>query len=116
MKDPFCNITEESEHFKFLEHFTVIMYDTTSSLESLKECRRALFCQKGNSIDNIPPTQAALLQHSKRAIYQDGIGQQPTKPQKMTCHLQSFGDGQSPVEPGIPQGLFLNMLQQLVGS
>ena len=115
MKDPFCNITEESEHFKFLEHFTVIMYDTTSSLESLKECSRALFCKKGKSIEKIPPTQAALLQHSKRAIYQDGIGQQLTKP-KMSCHLQSFGDGQSPVEPGNPTGLLLKMLQKLVGS
>ena len=73
MKDPFCNITEESEHFKLLEHFTVIMYDKTSSLESVNECRRALFCQKGKSMENIPPTQAALLQHSRRAIYQAGI-------------------------------------------
>ena len=39
----------------------------------LKHCRRALFCQKGKSVGNIPPTQAALLQHPRRAIYQAGI-------------------------------------------
>ena len=73
MNDPFCNITEESEHFKLLEHFTVIMYDKTNSLESVNECHRALFYQKGKSMENIPPIQAALLHHSRHAIYQARI-------------------------------------------
>ena len=32
--------------------------------------RKNLFTQKARAIDNIPPTQAALLQHTKRAIFQ----------------------------------------------
>ena len=31
-----------------------------------------LFTQKGRSIEGIPPTKAALIQHTKRATYQAG--------------------------------------------
>jgi len=30
------------------------------------------FSQKSSSIDNFPPTQAALVEHIKRAAYQEG--------------------------------------------
>ena len=73
MKYPFCSISEESGLFKLLEHFTVIIYDKTSNLKSVNKCRRTLFCQRGKSMENIPPSKAALLQHAKRAIYQAGI-------------------------------------------
>ena len=32
--------------------------------------RQQLFTRKSRSIDNIPPTEAALMQHLKRAVYQ----------------------------------------------
>ena len=35
--------------------------------------RKDLFAQKCLSMENIPPTQAALLQHANRAVYQCGI-------------------------------------------
>ena len=73
MNKPFSQITEDSEQFKLLEHFTVLMYDKASNLDLVNECRRVLFCQKGKSMENIPPSQAALLEHSRRAIYQAGI-------------------------------------------
>ena len=34
--------------------------------------RKQLFAQKGRAYDAIPPTRAALLQHTKRAAYQGG--------------------------------------------
>ncbi|KAG0715861.1 hypothetical protein GWK47_010975 [Chionoecetes opilio] len=40
---------------------------------------RKLFCQKNRTMENIPPTQQALLQHTKRAVYQAGIGQPVTR-------------------------------------
>ena len=60
------------QHMGTLERFTVLMYDRTSSCDSVDNCRRELFTQKGRSINYIPPTSAALFQHAKRASYQAG--------------------------------------------
>ena len=54
---------------KPLERFVVLLYDRTSIQGSINE---ALFTRKGRAIDAIPPTQAALMQHIKRAAYQAG--------------------------------------------
>ena len=55
-----------------LERFVILLYDRTSSLEDINQARKHLFAQKGRSIENIPPTKAALVQHIKRAVYQAG--------------------------------------------
>ena len=62
------NIGEES--MVLLERFVVLMYDRTSDIIEVNEARKYLFTQKSRSIENIPPTQAALTQHIKRASYQ----------------------------------------------
>ncbi|KAG1654719.1 hypothetical protein GQR58_024872 [Nymphon striatum] len=69
----YANATKDDVYFKLLERFVVVLYDKTSSLDSVDEARKELFCQKGRSIENIPPTQDALFQHVKRAAYQGGI-------------------------------------------
>ena len=51
-----------------LERFVVLLYQRTSNFLTTNECRRDLFCQ-GRSIDNIPPTSAALKMHTLRASY-----------------------------------------------
>ena len=38
----------------------------------VNEARKQLFTQKGRSIDSILLTQAALIEHTKRAAYQVG--------------------------------------------
>ena len=53
-----------------LERFVVLLYDRTSDLELVNDARKWLFTQKSRTLDNIPPTQAALRQHIKRASYQ----------------------------------------------
>ena len=55
-----------------LERFVVLLYDLISIQGSANEARKELFTRKGRAIDAIPPTQAALMQHSKRAAYQAG--------------------------------------------
>ncbi len=55
-----------------LERFTVLLYDRTSSHDSVNQARKQLFTQKGRAIDGISPTQAALIQYTKRAAYQAG--------------------------------------------
>ncbi|KAG1709760.1 Multiple drug resistance-associated protein-like transporter 1 [Nymphon striatum] len=69
----YANATKDDVCFKLLERFVVVLYDKTSNLDSVDEARKELFCQKGRSMENIPPTQDALFQHVKRAAYQGGI-------------------------------------------
>ena len=56
--------------FEMLERFVVLMYDRTSQITEVNTQRQALFSRRGRSIENIPPTQAALRQHILRATYQ----------------------------------------------
>ena len=58
------------EVLHIIERFVVLMYSKTCTLSRVNEARKELFAQSGRSIDNIPPTQGALLQHIKRAVYQ----------------------------------------------
>ena len=55
-----------------LERFVILMYDRTSNNTNVNETRKQLFAQKGGAYDAIPPTRAALLQHTNRAAYQAG--------------------------------------------
>ena len=73
VRHPHAPLTVETQHFQILERFSVILYDKTSSQESVNEARRELFCQKNRKMETIPPTQVALLQHTKRVAYQAGI-------------------------------------------
>jgi hypothetical protein len=56
-----------------LEKFVVIMYDRSSTLTTVNEARLDLFAWKQRPYMAIPPTQAALKEHSKRAAYEGGI-------------------------------------------
>jgi hypothetical protein len=56
-----------------VERFVVLMYDKTSDTIEVNEARKQLFTQKSRTLENIPPTQAALRQHIRRAIYQANI-------------------------------------------
>ena len=53
-----------------IERYIVLLYDRTSKLGDVNECRRVLFAKKGRSNENLPPTKDALIQHVKRAVYQ----------------------------------------------
>jgi len=55
-----------------LERFVVPTYDRTSEHQGVDAARRYLFSKKSREIENIPPTAAALLEHTKRAAFQAG--------------------------------------------
>ena len=73
---PHTPLTKESQHFRYLKRFTVVLYDKTSSLGSVDEARRELFCQKNRTMESIPPAQDALLQHCKHVAIKLEFGQQ----------------------------------------
>lgn len=58
--------------FKAVERYVILLYDKTSGLSDVNETRRHLFTKKGCGSENLPPTQDALRQHIKRAIFQGG--------------------------------------------
>ena len=46
------------------------MYDKTTSILNVSNCQRTLFMKKSKTVDNMPITRNALIQHVKRVVYQ----------------------------------------------
>ena len=88
---PFSRIHIDSEHFKKIERLIVIMYDRTSHLSCVNEAREEMFCRKNHSMDKIPPTQDALLQHTRRTLYQAGVWTTCTQAQPTIHSPEEFG-------------------------
>lgn len=55
-----------------VERFVSLMYCRTTELSEVNKCRRWFFTTKSRSVENIPPSRDALMQHTKRAVYQAG--------------------------------------------
>ena len=64
--------TIEDDDMKILEKFVVLMYDRSSTADGVDEARLDLFARKQRPYEAIPPTRAALIQHTKCAAYQAG--------------------------------------------
>ena len=60
---------------QLIERFTILFYDRTSGLKDINEARRELFTKSAamKSLDHIPPTKAALIQHIRRSILQTHV-------------------------------------------
>ena len=48
---------------EMIERFVVLMYDRTSPLSSVNECRRILYTKKQITAEGIPPTQESGSAH-----------------------------------------------------
>ena len=89
--------TVSEEQCRILERFVVIMYSRTCPHQTVNEARQVLFPQGNKSIENIPPTQAALAQHIKRAAYQAGhVWGQALEPMQELPSPAEWGWQQSP--------------------
>ena len=80
----------DSDSFLKLERLTVVLYDKTSSLSSVNETRKELFCQKNRAKKKLPPTQDALLQHVRRTLSQAGIWTTSTQSEPVVPSPQDF--------------------------
>ena len=65
-------IVDVDKSLPILERYVVLLYDRVSACSSVDDCRRELFTKKGRSIESLPPSRAALLEHVQRAAYQAG--------------------------------------------
>ncbi|KAK7574185.1 hypothetical protein V9T40_011376 [Parthenolecanium corni] len=73
----FQYISEPQDHLdadmiKILEKFTITLYDQTNNRDDINQARKDLFCSGGRPVTSIPPTAASLVEHMKRASYQEG--------------------------------------------
>ncbi|CAL8339388.1 unnamed protein product [Boreogadus saida] len=57
-------------HVQRLEHMVVFMYSKSCGSSHADETRHHLFSNGAKSFENLPPTQAGLIQHIKRAPLQ----------------------------------------------
>ena len=55
--------TLNEEDLLLNERFVILMYDLTSSTSDINNCRRELFTKKAKTVEDIPPTRDALIQH-----------------------------------------------------
>ena len=54
-----------------IERFVVLLYDRTSTISTINEFRKDLLVRKVQPLESIPPTSDALMEHLKRALYQE---------------------------------------------
>ena len=59
--------------FEMIGKFVILLYSRTCLASSINEARQLLFSQGTRTLNNIPPTEDALLQHVKRAAHQAGF-------------------------------------------
>lgn len=67
---PCSEVTHEI--LNHIQRFVIVMYDTASSDTDVDVAKRRVFTQKVKTLESIPPTKDALLQHVKRAADQIG--------------------------------------------
>ena len=63
----------EAIHMQRIERFVVLMYSKGCGAADVNETTLRLFTSGTKSLESIPPTQAALFQHVKRAILQSSF-------------------------------------------
>ena len=82
-----------------LERLVIRMYDKTCRFLRVDACRKYLFSSKGKTMDSIPPTYAALVQHTKRAVFQgihvwgQTLSQEPLLPSPQEYGWQRGSNG-----------------------
>lgn len=60
------------DNLLLIERFFVLLYDRTSTVMKVNSMRQHLFSKRARTLEHIPPTEAALRQHTLRAAYQAG--------------------------------------------
>ena len=62
----------QEDIMNIIENVVVHWYERTSVLTKVNAARQRLFSKKSRTLENIPPAEASLLEHTKRATYTAG--------------------------------------------
>ena len=74
-----------------IERFTCTMYDTTTSHVKVNDLRQEMFPTRLKIMEQLPPTQSAMLQHVNRCLYQASISRESLKPILAAPSPEGFG-------------------------
>ena len=66
------NPSSADDELEVLEYFVVLLHDDTSTETNVNKAQKQLSSQKGRSSIGLSSTKAALVEHTKRAVYQKG--------------------------------------------
>ena len=91
MKNHFVPLTTESPFFELIEAFTCVLYDRSTTCEEVNDLRKDLFPRKVQRMQHLPPTQAALLQHVNRSMFQSSIWLRSFETQQKVSCPEVFG-------------------------
>ena len=97
--------------FPIIERFTALMYKRTNNAITVDEARREMFLIDGRDLETIPPTPAALLEHTFRAAYIAGhvwnnaFVPSPDLPQPNEWGWIRTGDGYKSLWTKLPERL-----------
>ena len=86
-----------------------LLYSRTSTTTSVNKARQELFSKNASTLESIPTTQAVLLQHIKRAVFQAGyiwgnaLVHQPHFPSPCEWGWEKVNDEWKPVWTLLPQ-------------
>jgi len=69
---PTQQLRTQEDIMNIIENFVVHWYERTSVLTKVNAARQRLFSKKSITLENIPPAEAALLEHTKIATYTAG--------------------------------------------
>ena len=91
----FCALSMNLENIHteipVLERFVVLLYHKISSKLEVNKSRFELFSAMNRQIDNIPPTAASLVEHTKRAVFQANVWYQIDRKETNELDPASFG-------------------------
>ena len=91
-------IQQQSSIFATLERFVCVLYDKTGKRHSVNDLRQDIFSNTTHPMENLPPTQAALLQHCNRVHYQASIWTDCLRAEQIRPSPKGYGwrkDGES---------------------
>ena len=85
------SLSPQSQHMETLEKFVVVMYSKGCGVVRLNKARLRLFTSGKKTLEALPPTQAALYQHVRRAVLQTIIWSQATSVHMNIPDFQDWG-------------------------
>ena len=74
-----------------LERFVCLMYDRTSPVSEVNQCRRFLFVKKARTIENCTPSSNALIEHIKRSQERSHKWTQSLNPIEPVIDIEKWG-------------------------
>ena len=65
-------VSPSSDDIAVIESFVISLYSVSCTLTDVNQTRQQIIAQSFRTLEYLPPTKAALLEHVKRRTHQEG--------------------------------------------